>query len=80
MAKLDVALENLNTSVNVDSFDIQDNVLNSLIASFRLRGGDQFPFQAEDDGSGNGDVTVINTGTGAATHFSFVKDGDVLKI
>ena len=81
MPQLDVSLENLNTSVNIDHFDIRDNVLGALIAQqIQVQGGSLYPFKAEDDGTGNGDITIINTENMVSVHFQFVKQNDVSEI
>lgn len=80
MPTLNAFLANLNTSVNVDDFDIFDNVSQRALPPLQIQGGQQAPFTIDADGTGTGDVWVTDVGTGRAVQFSFIRDGDVLNM
>ena len=78
---LNVSILNLNTSLSIDTFEIYDNVLGgALIANPTIRGGESYPFSIADDGTGNGDLNIVNVAVGTPIHYSFIKDGDEIKI
>ncbi|NEJ17718.1 hypothetical protein GR211_33260 [Rhizobium leguminosarum] len=80
MPAINVKLYNLATSMNVDGFQIQDNNNGGASWSVNVRGGDEYPFQAQADEQNYGDLTITRIESGVPNHFSFVRDGDVLRV
>jgi hypothetical protein len=76
-----VGLYNQNTSLNSDTFDIQDVVAGgAIIASPTIVGGETFYFNCAPDDQGYGQVKIRNQQSDVWVNFDFVRDNDILRM
>jgi hypothetical protein len=75
-----VGLHNQDTSMNNDTFEIQDmNAGGAIIARPTIRGGDTFRFNCASDDQGFGELNIRNVES-TWVHFDFVRDGAELNM
>lgn len=68
------------TSMNTDTFEIQDNCTGgTIIARPTIRGGDTYYFNCASDTQGYGDLNIRNIQS-SWVHFSQVRDNQVLNM
>ena len=75
-----VGLYNQDTSLESDTFDIQDvNAGGTIIASTTILGGATFYFNCASDSQGYGELNIRNRQS-TWVHFDFVRDNAVLNM
>jgi hypothetical protein len=78
--RANVGLYNQDTSMNTDTFEIQDmNAGGAIIARPSIKGGDTFRFNCASDGQGYGELNIRNVQS-TWVHFDFVRDIAVLNM
>ena len=68
-------VNNQNTSVNHNTYQIRDTISGNVINTPPVQGGQRYPFNCEDN-DGTGDVWIKDLQSGSDVHFGFVQNGE----
>jgi hypothetical protein len=77
---LNVGIYNIDTSLNTDTYIIQDVVGKTRTVTPPVQGGDTYYFSCVVGDDGYGELYITNTDSGVPNHFPFVRDNDVYSL